>query len=184
LLATDLHAGNVLASARRPWLVIDPKPHAGDPAYDLTQHLMNVKTRIADDGTALIGPLLALAGVHADRLLGWTLPVCAWTPTISNSPEHSIESEINRGFQPATWMDSTDRGWLIDLDEISAGVRQHGQRQLTRLGGRHGELHAELAEPLSIVARLERQHSALRIPCARARQYDRGGRWNDGQEAP
>jgi streptomycin 6-kinase len=72
LLATDLHAGNVLASARRPWLVIDPKPHAGDPAYDLTQHLMNVKTRIADDGTALIGRLSALAGVHADRLLGWT----------------------------------------------------------------------------------------------------------------
>jgi len=34
LLATDLHAGNVLRSEREPWLVIDPKPFVGDPAYD------------------------------------------------------------------------------------------------------------------------------------------------------
>jgi len=38
LLATDLHAGNVLPAAREPWLVIDPKPFTGDPAYDATQH--------------------------------------------------------------------------------------------------------------------------------------------------
>ena len=29
LLATDLHAGNVLRSQREPWLVIDPKPFVG-----------------------------------------------------------------------------------------------------------------------------------------------------------
>ena len=40
-LATDLHAGNVLRSEREPWLVIDPKPFVGDPAYDGTQHLFN-----------------------------------------------------------------------------------------------------------------------------------------------
>ena len=34
LLCTDLHAGNVLAATREPWLAIDPKPHVGDPAYD------------------------------------------------------------------------------------------------------------------------------------------------------
>src|SRR5262245_13617809 len=39
LLATDLHAGNVLRARRQPWLVIDPKPFVGDPAYDATQHL-------------------------------------------------------------------------------------------------------------------------------------------------
>jgi streptomycin 6-kinase len=33
LLATDLHAGNVLQAKREPWLVIDPKPFVGDPAY-------------------------------------------------------------------------------------------------------------------------------------------------------
>ena len=35
LLCTDLHAGNVLAAAREPWLAIDPKPVVGDPAYDV-----------------------------------------------------------------------------------------------------------------------------------------------------
>jgi streptomycin 6-kinase len=30
----DLHAGNVLATQREPWLVIDPKPFIGDPAFD------------------------------------------------------------------------------------------------------------------------------------------------------
>ncbi len=34
LLCTDLHAGNILASQREPWLVIDPKPLIGDPAFD------------------------------------------------------------------------------------------------------------------------------------------------------
>jgi hypothetical protein len=41
LLCTDLHAGNVLAGPRRPWLLIDPKPYIGDPHYDLLQHLLN-----------------------------------------------------------------------------------------------------------------------------------------------
>ena len=34
LLCTDLHAHNVLAAQREPWLVIDPKPFVGDPTYD------------------------------------------------------------------------------------------------------------------------------------------------------
>ncbi|MGI9234679.1 MAG: aminoglycoside phosphotransferase family protein [Woeseiaceae bacterium] len=72
LLATDLHAGNVLASSRRPWLVIDPKPHVGDACYDLTQHLMNIKPRIESEGPELIERLAALADVNADRLLRWT----------------------------------------------------------------------------------------------------------------
>ncbi|MEU7022566.1 aminoglycoside phosphotransferase family protein [Streptomyces sp. NPDC046203] len=35
LLHWDLHADNILASAREPWLAIDPKPLAGDPGFDL-----------------------------------------------------------------------------------------------------------------------------------------------------
>lgn len=41
LLCTDLHAGNLLAARREPWLVIDPKPYVGDPTYDVLQHLLN-----------------------------------------------------------------------------------------------------------------------------------------------
>ncbi len=47
LLATDLHAGNVLRAGREPWLAIDPKPFLGDPAFDATQHLLNCKQRLA-----------------------------------------------------------------------------------------------------------------------------------------
>src|SRR5262249_34664589 len=49
LLATDLHAGNVLRARREPWLVIDPKPFVGDRAYDATQHLFNCRRRMAAD---------------------------------------------------------------------------------------------------------------------------------------
>jgi len=35
LLATDLHAGNVLRAQREEWLAIDPKPFFGDPAFGL-----------------------------------------------------------------------------------------------------------------------------------------------------
>ena len=30
----DFHLGNILAAKREPWLVIDPKPLAGEPAFD------------------------------------------------------------------------------------------------------------------------------------------------------
>ncbi|NGO49182.1 aminoglycoside phosphotransferase family protein [Streptomyces ureilyticus] len=30
----DLHAGNILRADREPWLAVDPKGYAGDPAYD------------------------------------------------------------------------------------------------------------------------------------------------------
>ena len=49
LLATDLHAGNVLRAQREPWLVIDPKPFLGDPAYDATQHLLNCQDRLCSE---------------------------------------------------------------------------------------------------------------------------------------
>lgn len=35
----DFHLGNILAARREPWLVIDPKPLVGDPAFD-TAHLV------------------------------------------------------------------------------------------------------------------------------------------------
>ncbi|WP_392674397.1 aminoglycoside phosphotransferase family protein [Streptomyces sp. LN785] len=34
LVHGDLHAGNILRATREPWLAVDPKGYAGDPAYD------------------------------------------------------------------------------------------------------------------------------------------------------
>jgi len=72
LLATDLHAGNVLAARRAPWLVIDPKPFVGDPAYDATQHLLNGLERLRADPSDSIARVADLAGLDAERVRAWT----------------------------------------------------------------------------------------------------------------
>lgn len=41
VLHGDLHAGNVLAGRREPWLAIDPKGFAGDPTYEPAPLLWN-----------------------------------------------------------------------------------------------------------------------------------------------
>jgi streptomycin 6-kinase len=41
LLHTDLHYFNVLGAYRSPWLAIDPKPMAGDPAFEVAPALWN-----------------------------------------------------------------------------------------------------------------------------------------------
>jgi streptomycin 6-kinase len=71
LLATDLHAGNILAASREPWLVIDPKPFVGDPAYDATQHLLNGFARLVRDPLATIARFARLLDVDADRIRRW-----------------------------------------------------------------------------------------------------------------
>lgn len=71
LLATDLHAGNVLKAERRDWLVIDLKPYYGDPTYDLTQHLLNCKERLRLNPAETIQRLAKLTGLNPKRLTAW-----------------------------------------------------------------------------------------------------------------
>lgn len=71
LLATDLHAGNVLRAERKPWLLIDPKPFVGDPAYDATQHLFNCLPRLLEDPFGTIARFADLLEVDAERVRLW-----------------------------------------------------------------------------------------------------------------
>jgi streptomycin 6-kinase len=71
LLATDLHAGNVLRAQREPWLVIDPKPFIGDPAYDATQHLLNCEDRMRTDPEGTIRRFADLLEVDSERVRLW-----------------------------------------------------------------------------------------------------------------
>jgi streptomycin 6-kinase len=80
LLATDLHAGNVLLSEREPWLMIDPKPFVGDPAYDGTQHLFNCSARLQSHPDATIRRLADLLAVDYERLRLWTFARAAAEP--------------------------------------------------------------------------------------------------------
>ncbi len=72
LLATDLHAGNVLRAEREPWLVIDPKPFIGDPAYDATQHLLNCEARLRSDPDRTIRRFSELLDLDYERVRLWT----------------------------------------------------------------------------------------------------------------
>ena len=80
LLATDLHAGNVLRSEREPWLVIDPKPFVGDPAYDATQHLFNCEERLRADPGGTIDNMADLLGVNRERVRLWMFARAAAEP--------------------------------------------------------------------------------------------------------
>jgi streptomycin 6-kinase len=80
LLATDLHAGNILQSKRKPWLAIDPKPFIGDPAYDATQHLFNCRERLRADPHGTIRRISDLLGVDHERVRLWTFARAAGEP--------------------------------------------------------------------------------------------------------
>lgn len=79
LLHTDLHYGNVLGSYREPWLAIDPKPMAGDPAFEVGPCLWN---RVAELGTGSevrwslrrrLAIICERAGLDEGRARAWTI---------------------------------------------------------------------------------------------------------------
>jgi len=91
LLATDLHAGNVLRSERKPWLVIDPKPFVGDPAYDSTQHLFNCDGRLRSDPEGMIRRIADLLGMRSESIRLWIFARAAAEPRDDWSDEALLE---------------------------------------------------------------------------------------------
>lgn len=78
LLHWDLHYYNVMAAKRQPWLVIDPKPLAGDPAFELMPAVWNRWDDLVATGDLSqairdrFGLMLEVTGIDRDRALGWT----------------------------------------------------------------------------------------------------------------
>jgi streptomycin 6-kinase len=78
LLHGDLHHFNVLRAEREPWLVIDPKGVAGEPAYEIGPMMLNELPDLADAQAvrrALDRRLELCAGLwrlDRDRLAAWT----------------------------------------------------------------------------------------------------------------
>jgi len=96
LLCTDLHANNVLAAEREPWLVIDPKPYVGDPTYDPLQHLLNCEDRLTTDPVGLTQHMADLVGVSPDRLLLWLFARC-----VQESPDWPGLADVARRIAPS-----------------------------------------------------------------------------------
>ena len=80
LLATDLHAGNVLRAQRAPWLVIDPKPFVGHRTYDATQHLLNCSGRLLTAPDTTIRRFADLLEVDDERVRLWMFARAAAEP--------------------------------------------------------------------------------------------------------
>lgn len=76
LLCTDLHAGNVLAAQREPWLVIDPKPYIGDRTFDALQHMLNSPDRLISDAAGFIAVIADLLDLDPNRLRQWLFARC------------------------------------------------------------------------------------------------------------
>ncbi|MFD0312194.1 aminoglycoside phosphotransferase family protein [Streptomyces sp. NPDC127119] len=71
LLHWDLHFENILAADREPWLVIDPKPLAGDPCFELLPALWN---RCEEGALERRFDLMTeVLGVDRERARAWTL---------------------------------------------------------------------------------------------------------------
>ncbi|MEU8400064.1 aminoglycoside phosphotransferase family protein [Nonomuraea sp. NPDC048892] len=73
----DLHPGNILRAEREPWLAVDPKGYAGDPAYDGGTLLKALAPRLLGAGDLRAAVLRALAvfaeaaELDHDRVLRW-----------------------------------------------------------------------------------------------------------------
>ncbi|WP_309238362.1 aminoglycoside phosphotransferase family protein [Actinoplanes aureus] len=96
LLCTDLHAGNILAADREPWLAIDPKPYLGDPTYDAVQHLLNCQQRLMADPAGLASRMADLLELDAGRLTQWLFARC-----VQESLDHPVLREVAARLAPA-----------------------------------------------------------------------------------
>jgi len=98
LLHGDLHYANVLAAGREPWLVIDPHPLAGDPAFEVAPLLDNrwEEAAASDDlRGALLDRLYAVvdaAGLDEDRVRDWVV-VREMVNVLWASREHEPDRE-------------------------------------------------------------------------------------------
>jgi streptomycin 6-kinase len=94
-LCTDLHAGNVLAARREPWLVIDPKPFVGDPAFDPVQHMLNCDKRLTTDPAGLARRMAELLDLDPERVRLWLFARC-----VQESLHHELMRELARRLAP------------------------------------------------------------------------------------
>jgi streptomycin 6-kinase len=80
LLHQDLHADNVLRSSREPWLVIDPKPLVGDPAFSVAPIVRSFEMgHSRRDAVYRLDRLTDELGLDRDRALSWTVgQTLAW----------------------------------------------------------------------------------------------------------
>jgi streptomycin 6-kinase len=86
LLHQDLHGENVLASAREPWLVIDPKPLVGEREFAVAPIVRSFELgHTKRDVLYRFDRLTAELGLDRERARGWTIAqTVAWSSSASH----------------------------------------------------------------------------------------------------
>lgn len=102
LVHGDINPGNILAAEREPWLVIDPKPMYGDPAYDPWKLVEQIDDPFRHpDPAAVLRRRFALfgevTGEDPARLAAWAtarrVEDSLWWVSRGNPPSHRAMSE-------------------------------------------------------------------------------------------
>jgi streptomycin 6-kinase len=73
LLHGDLHHWNILTAEREPWLALDPKGVAGEPAYEIGPLLLNPTPQPGHVLARRIDQVAEELELDRERLLGWGL---------------------------------------------------------------------------------------------------------------
>ena len=79
MVNTDLHYANILAAGRQPWLAIDPKPLAADPAFAVSPALWNRWDEAIASGDLRahlrrrLSIICASAGLDEERARAWSI---------------------------------------------------------------------------------------------------------------
>jgi streptomycin 6-kinase len=90
LLHQDLHAGNVLAAEREPWLVIDPKPLVGEREFAVAPIVRGFELGHSKrDVRYRFDRLTSELGLDRERARGWTIAqTVAWTADGMHAARH------------------------------------------------------------------------------------------------
>jgi streptomycin 6-kinase len=90
LVHQDLHGQNVLAAQREPWLVIDPKPLAGEREFAAAPIVRSFELgHSRRDVNHRLDRLCADLGLDRERVRGWTIAqTVAWSTDSFSVREH------------------------------------------------------------------------------------------------
>jgi len=110
MVHTDLHYGNVLAADRQPWLAIDPKPLAADPAFAVTPALWNRWDEAVSSGDLRrhlrrrLSIICEAAGLDEERARSWSIvrevQMALWAAKDDDAGELTKAIAIIKAMQP------------------------------------------------------------------------------------
>jgi len=110
MVHTDLHYWNVLAADRQPWLAIDPKPLAADPAFAVTPALWNRWDEAVHSGDLRrhlrrrLSIICDAAGLDEERARSWSIvrevQMALWAARDDDGGELTKAVAIIKAMQP------------------------------------------------------------------------------------